>query len=184
MLGSPHEVPHDGIVGKARSDRVVILPDVKNKFVVPTPRSVTFFTDCVINVQGSRVATRQEVEATSTPTSPTTTTTTTSPPTTTTTSPPTTTTVPDDRLLALDVLQFVPIILEQQSGYNRDLFSEGLDADGDGCDTRDEVLLRDSIVRPTKLNGCNDVAGRWRSRYDGVLVDSPPATCRSTTWCR
>lgn len=112
---------------------------------------------------------------TTTTTAPTTTappTTTTAPPTTTTTAPPTTTTAPDTRPFAADVLAFIPVILEQQSGYNRDLFSEGLDADGDGCDTRDEVLLRQSIVAPTMLDGCSDVAGRWLSVYDGEIVGS------------
>jgi len=70
------------------------------------------------------------------------------------------------------VLAFIPVVLEQQSGYDRDLFAEYLDVDGDGCDTRDEVLMAESLIRPTPLAGCSDVEGRWRSRYDGEIVGS------------
>ena len=33
--------------------------------------------------------------------------------------------------------------------YNRDLFAEGIDADGDGCNTRREVLQAESLVPVT-----------------------------------
>ena len=58
-----------------------------------------------------------------------------------TTSPSTTT---GEKTLALDVLLTIPVELETPAGYDRDLFPHWSDADGDGCDTRDEVLIRDA----------------------------------------
>jgi hypothetical protein len=75
---------------------------------------------------------------------------------------------------ALDVLQFIAIEKEHQEGYNRDLFAYPDDLDGDGCDTRDEVLVRDSLS-PAQLdgNGCTAVAGDWYSAYDDATWTRP-----------
>ena len=48
-------------------------------------------------------------------------------------------------------------------------YDEGLDADGDGCVTRKEVLIRDA-VRLTKKSASCSVAGTWRSLYDARLT--------------
>jgi hypothetical protein len=53
---------------------------------------------------------------------------------------------------------------EYSSSYNRSLFRHWIDEDGDGCDTRDEVLVRESI---TKIS-CSLTGGRWTSKYDKV----------------
>ncbi|SHH29515.1 Protein of unknown function [Jatrophihabitans endophyticus] len=53
------------------------------------------------------------------------------------------------------------------SGYDRDLFKTWIDEDGDGCDTREEVLLAEATKAPTKGSGCTLSGGQWRSWYDG-----------------
>lgn len=59
---------------------------------------------------------------------------------------------------------------EVRTGYEREKFVHWIDADGDGCDTRDEVLLTEADDRPTVGSGCSITGGRWRSYYDGVSV--------------
>jgi hypothetical protein len=62
----------------------------------------------------------------------------------------------------------------KQDGYDRDLFAYGGDLDGDGCDTRAEVLMRDSLT-PAQVDvaGCRVVAGDWYSPYDGRTWSDP-----------
>ncbi|WP_236554352.1 HNH endonuclease family protein [Nocardioides sp. AX2bis] len=57
---------------------------------------------------------------------------------------------------------------ERREGYDRDLYTHWVDADGDGCDTRDEVLLAEAVEDPTVGDGCALSGGRWRSPYDGA----------------
>lgn len=56
---------------------------------------------------------------------------------------------------------------EVRTGYSRDLFKHWIDADGDGCDTREEVLIAEAEVKPTIGSGCSLSGGRWYSYYDG-----------------
>src|SRR5690606_87672 len=44
---------------------------------------------------------------------------------------------------------------------------------GDGCDTRDRVLIEESLSRAQVDIPCTVVAGDWRSPYDGVEVTDP-----------
>lgn len=53
--------------------------------------------------------------------------------------------------------------------YSRDAFKHWIDADGDGCDTRDEVLQQESKVKIS----CNLLGGSWISAYDGVRTTNP-----------
>lgn len=62
---------------------------------------------------------------------------------------------------------------ERGDGYDRDLFRHWVDADGDGCDARDEVLLAEALERPEVGPGCDVGDARWRSVYDGVVVTDP-----------
>ena len=56
------------------------------------------------------------------------------------------------------------------TGYSRDLFNLWVDADGNGCDTRKEVLISEARVRPTLLAGCRLAGGRWWSAYDSLFI--------------
>ncbi|HET7304637.1 MAG TPA: lamin tail domain-containing protein [Segeticoccus sp.] len=60
----------------------------------------------------------------------------------------------------------LPVASEHRAGYDRDKFRHWVDADGDGCDTREEVLIQESRVRVKKNRYCTVTAGRWRSYYD------------------
>lgn len=57
--------------------------------------------------------------------------------------------------------------------YDRSRFAEGIDADSNGCNTRREVLIAESIVPVTMTGTCDIVAGEWYSWYDGVTWTDP-----------
>lgn len=65
------------------------------------------------------------------------------------------------------------VSVEQRSGYDRSLFSHWIDADGDGCDTRREVLITEAIEPPVAGDACVLSGGRWHSLYDGVETRDP-----------
>jgi hypothetical protein len=81
---------------------------------------------------------------------------------TTTTAPSSTTTVTGNPLSGLTIAP------EQPAGYDRDLFKHWIDADRDGCDTRREVLIAESVTPVTVGSGCSLTGGKWFSPYDGV----------------
>jgi hypothetical protein len=75
---------------------------------------------------------------------------------------------------ALDVLAFISVANEHQSGYERERFGYPADQDGDGCDTRAEVLIRESSTRAqVDPIGCTVVAGDWYSPYDDRTWTDP-----------
>jgi hypothetical protein len=59
-----------------------------------------------------------------------------------------------------------------RDGYDRGLFKHWVDADGDGCDTREEVLIAESLVPATQGDGCS-VTGEWLSVYDSTTFVAP-----------
>jgi len=59
---------------------------------------------------------------------------------------------------------------EVQSGYDRDLFRHWIDADGDGCDSRREVLIVESTTPVSVGSGCSLSGGTWYSAFDGVTT--------------
>ena len=69
----------------------------------------------------------------------------------------------------------LPTATESRSGYSRDLFNHWVDADGDGCDTRDEVLISEAEEAPSVGSSCAISGGRWFSYYDGVSQTSASA---------
>ncbi|MEO6570797.1 MAG: HNH endonuclease family protein [Ilumatobacteraceae bacterium] len=77
----------------------------------------------------------------------------------------------DIGLAADDILGSIPVELEHRGGYDRDLFAIWLDQDGDGCDTRTEVLIEESLIRLPDAPRCGLLTGRWFSEYDDVTVD-------------
>ncbi len=66
----------------------------------------------------------------------------------------------------IDLLAEVQIAPEQRDGYNRDLFEHWIDEDRDGCNTRAEVLKRDSLSPYTVYDDCAVQTGGWHSIYD------------------
>lgn len=84
------------------------------------------------------------------------------------TKPATTTTV---TIISLAVTQFNQLVVSEEEvriGYSRDLFGPWIDADGDGCDTRREVLIAEALVPPKVGSRCLLSGGEWSSRYDGI----------------
>ncbi len=74
---------------------------------------------------------------------------------------------------ALVLLRALPSAPEHQGGYNRELFADWQDRDGDGCDTRDEVLISEAIAG--SVQGCEVLGGRWTSLYDGAVITDSSA---------
>jgi hypothetical protein len=61
-----------------------------------------------------------------------------------------------------------------RAGYERELFKHWVDADHDGCDTREEVLKAESRSQPqVDPYGCKVVEGDWFSSYDGLTFTDP-----------
>jgi hypothetical protein len=59
---------------------------------------------------------------------------------------------------------------EHSAGYDRAKFTLWDDTNGDGCDTRAEVLLAEAVIRPVAGGSCDLGSGLWLSRYDGVIT--------------
>jgi hypothetical protein len=62
----------------------------------------------------------------------------------------------------------LPGATEVRTGYDRALFRHWVDADGDGCDTRREVLVSEADDPVTVGSSCSLSGGRWFSYYDRV----------------
>ncbi len=71
------------------------------------------------------------------------------------------------------LIRELPVAGEQRSGYTRSAFTHWVDADGDGCDTRDEVLLQEARRKPSIGSSCALSGGRWVSYYDGTWTADP-----------
>ncbi len=64
---------------------------------------------------------------------------------------------------------------EVRTGYDREEFRHWVDADGDGCDARREVLIAEADDTPIVGPGCTLEGGRWFSAYDRVSVHDDAA---------
>ena len=77
-------------------------------------------------------------------------------------------------VIALDLLEAIPVALEHRGGYNRSLFPTTIDADNERCNIRTTVLRGDSAVPiQTDRTGCRVIAGSWTSPYDGLTTADP-----------
>ncbi len=65
------------------------------------------------------------------------------------------------------------VATEVRTGYDRYLFPHWIDADGDGCHTRNEVLIEEADDPVTVGSGCSLSGGRWFSYYDRVSWTNP-----------
>lgn len=70
----------------------------------------------------------------------------------------------------LRILNSLPVSAEAGAGYNRELFRHWSDLDGDGCDTREEVLIEERTSGDVR--GCKVVNGTWFSIYDGQQTNN------------
>jgi len=68
----------------------------------------------------------------------------------------------------LTAISDLPVASEVRTGYDRTLFNHWIDADGDGCNTRNEVLIAEADDPVTVGSGCSLSGGRWFSYYDRV----------------
>ena len=79
----------------------------------------------------------------------------------------------DTQIPVTELFAEVPTAAPVTTGYDRDLFTHWIDADGDGCDTRQEVLIADSLVPVTFSSGCSVSNGEWYSWFDGATWTAP-----------
>ncbi|MFC7327256.1 HNH endonuclease family protein [Marinactinospora rubrisoli] len=64
----------------------------------------------------------------------------------------------------------LPVADEDRTGYSRSAFRHWVDEDGDGCNTRAEVLVEEAVTPPDVGDGCRISGGEWDSYYDGQRV--------------
>ena len=75
---------------------------------------------------------------------------------------------------ALSVLATIAVQNEYKTGYSRSMFKHWTDANGNGCDTREEVLIAESQSKPqVDAYGCKVIEGDWLSPYDNVMHTNP-----------
>jgi len=75
---------------------------------------------------------------------------------------------------ALAVLSTITVQNEYKTGYSRSLFKHWIDANGNGCDTREEVLIAESQSKAqVDAYGCKVIEGDWLSPYDNVMHTNP-----------
>ncbi len=73
----------------------------------------------------------------------------------------------------LELLSLLPTRPENRAGYDRSLFVHWVDADGDGCDTRREVLVAESRTTVSISPNCSLSEGSWVSVYDDLAFNDP-----------
>lgn len=79
-----------------------------------------------------------------------------------------------DKNIAINLLNQLTIQEEARDGYKRELFMNSWsDFDSDGCDTRREVLIEESLVPVIIGEKCKIVSGKWLSIYDGTKTEDP-----------
>ena len=75
---------------------------------------------------------------------------------------------------ALAVLATIPQAKEQGAGYKREDYKHWSDLDGNGCSTREDVLIAESRTNAQVDGfGCKVIAGDWYSPYDDKFYSDP-----------
>jgi hypothetical protein len=77
------------------------------------------------------------------------------------------------RITVSELFAEVPTKTPVTTGYDRGLFAHWIDADRDGCDTRKEVLIAESVVPVSFSSGCTVSRGEWYSWFDGATWTAP-----------
>ncbi|MGD3109931.1 HNH endonuclease family protein [Streptomyces sp. YGL11-2] len=75
-----------------------------------------------------------------------------------------------NRLSLTDAISRLRTAPESRAGYTRTKFRLWTDADHNGCDTRQEVLLSEAVKKPKEGKGCKLTGGTWHSYYDDQTV--------------
>ena len=75
--------------------------------------------------------------------------------------------LPTARISVMTALDRLEVRAEHSGGYARSKFGDWIDADGDGLDTRAEVLIDESKTRVT-ISSRTVRTGRWVSLYDNL----------------
>ncbi|MEV5433173.1 HNH endonuclease family protein [Streptomyces sp. NPDC052701] len=70
-----------------------------------------------------------------------------------------------------DALDQLPVRVEDRTGYERSKFKHWVDADKDGCNTRQEVLKAEAVIAPEQGPRCALSAGEWYSPYDDRYIN-------------
>lgn len=68
---------------------------------------------------------------------------------------------------------FFTLIFDAAYGYDRADYPHWIDADGNGQDTRQEVLIRDSLVPVTYKQNGKVESGLWVCPYTGQVAENP-----------
>lgn len=80
---------------------------------------------------------------------------------------------PEGELTPTELLALLRVAPEIRQGYDEALFNRWIDQDGDGCNTRREVLIAESLTPVTVGTGCSLSGGSWHSAYDGLTFTDP-----------
>jgi hypothetical protein len=75
-------------------------------------------------------------------------------------------------LIALDR---ITVATPSTVAYDRSYFKHWIDADKDGCNTRAEVLLAETLKPTTVSSGCTIATGKWYSPYDDITITDASA---------
>lgn len=74
-------------------------------------------------------------------------------------------------LTLADAIAAIPKAEEHRDGYQRSAFKHWIDEDGDGCSTRQEVLIAEAVKKPEQGARCALSGGEWYSYYDEATVE-------------